>query len=85
MTRIYNHIYHQKKRHGYRDPYSGGGAYAGHEGSASIAGVAGVHVEIIKPENLSSELEVTPPIKIRDEDPYARKCDFTGKLKVISQ
>ena len=77
-------FYHQRIRHKHRSAYSGGGSYAGHDGSHSIAGIKSVDIDFKEiPEVEMSK--VSEKFKIpQDRDPYARKCDFYGELKLVN-
>ena len=78
------HIYTKRKRHSHRSAYSGGGTQAGHEGTGSVAGIEGVHLNDHREVKTIQPVEAPSPMVLpKIEDPYARKCDFTN-LKVLS-
>lgn len=77
-------FHNTKIRHKHRSPYSGGGIYAGHDGSASVAGVKSVDVEFREMPEVEMS-KVGEKLRIpKDKDPYARRCDFYGELKLVN-
>tara|TARA_R110000803_G_scaffold96810_2_gene164937 strand:- start:558 stop:797 length:240 start_codon:yes stop_codon:yes gene_type:complete len=71
------------KRTKHHDPVSGGGAYAGHDGSITVSGDKGVHLEIIpRPEDFFEPLDRKRFPS--SGNPYIRKCDFGNRYKAVN-